>query len=77
VAKNTATYWNALSAESVDQWETIDGSEGMLKQLTLAMDENTGDYTRLARFKARADTKLSGGKSHDYPEKIYIISGKL
>jgi len=66
--KNTATYWNTLSANNAHQWEAIEGSEGMLEQLTLAMDAVTGDYTRLTRFKAGADTKQFGGKSHDYPE---------
>jgi quercetin dioxygenase-like cupin family protein len=49
----------------------------MLEELTLAIDEKTGDYTRLTRFKAGADTTKFGGKSHPYPEEIYIISGKL
>lgn len=77
VSKNTATYWNTLSAENAHKWELIEGSDGMLEQLTVAMDSITGDYTRLTRFKAGADTKLFGGKSHDYPEEIYIISGRL
>ncbi|RKF20283.1 hypothetical protein DBZ36_07525 [Alginatibacterium sediminis] len=59
------------------QWENIEGSEGMLEQLTLAIDPISGDYTRLTRFKAGADTKAFGAKSHDYPEEIYIISGRL
>jgi hypothetical protein len=49
----------------------------MLEQLTLAIDEITGDYTRLTRFKAGADTKEFRGKSHDYPEEIFIVSGRL
>ena len=44
---------------------------------TLAMDEATGDYTRLTRFETGANTAVFGGKSHDYPEEIYIISGRL
>lgn len=75
--KTTATYWNTLSKENTLKWEAIEGSDGMLEQLTLAMDAITGDYTRLTRFKAGADTKLFGGKSHDYPEEIYIMSGRL
>lgn len=39
--------------------------------------KKTGDYTRLTRFKAGADTTALDGKSHDYPEEIYIISGRL
>lgn len=47
------------------------------EQLTLAIDEKTGDYTRLASVKAGGDTAEFGGKSHPYPEEIYIISGRL
>ncbi|MDJ0806821.1 MAG: cupin domain-containing protein [Gammaproteobacteria bacterium] len=77
MSKTTATYWNVLAAENRNQWEPIDDTHGMLEQLTLAMDDRTGDYTRLTRFKAGADTKAFGGKSHVYPEEIYIISGRL
>ena len=77
MSKSTIQYWNVLEASSAGSWETIDGTDGMLEQLTLAMDDETGDYTRLTRFKAGADTKAFGDKSHDYPEEIYIISGRL
>lgn len=49
----------------------------MLEQLTLAIDQVSGDYTRLTRFKAGANTASLGAKSHNYPEEIYIISGTL
>jgi hypothetical protein len=77
MSKTTATYWNVLADENRNQWEPIEGTDGMLEQLTLAMDERTGDYTPLTRFKAGADTTAFGGKSHEYPEEIYIICGRL
>ena len=77
MAKTTTTYWNALDRASDDKWEVIEGMEGLLEQLTLAIDEKTGDYTRLTRFKAGADTKSFGAKSHEYPEEIFIVSGSL
>jgi hypothetical protein len=77
MSKSSVPYWNVLNAENAGKWEPIDGAEGMLEQLTLAMDAVTGDYTRLTRFRAGADTKIFGPKSHDYPEEIYIISGRL
>ena len=77
MSKNTASYWNVLGPESKDKWEPIEGTDGMLEQLTPTVDDETGDYTRLTRFKAGADTKKFGSKSHDYPEEIYIISGRL
>lgn len=77
MSKNTTTYWNVLSAENASKWEPIEGKDGNLEQLTLAIDEVSGDYTRLTRFRAGADTEKFGAKSHDYPEEIYIISGRL
>lgn len=41
------------------------------------MDAQTGDYTRLTRFKAGADTSAFGPKSHSYPEEIMILEGRL
>ena len=75
--KSTVTYWNALDKSNNDKWEIIEGSGGQLEQLTLAIDKQSGDYTRLTRFKAGADTKAFGAKSHDYPEEIMIIKGRL
>lgn len=77
MAKSLATYWNVLSEENSSKWEPIEGTSGMLEQLTLSIDKISGDYTRITRFKAGADTKEFGGKSHDYPEEIFIMSGRL
>jgi len=77
MSKSTVTYWNVLAASNTGKWEPVEGTDGMLEQLTLAMDEATGDYTRLTRFKTGANTAVFGGKSHHYPEEIYIISGRL
>jgi len=77
MSKTTTTYWNVLAEHNRGHWEPIEGTDGMLEQLTLAIDERSGDYTRLTRFKSGADTRAFGGKSHDYPEEIYIVSGRL
>jgi hypothetical protein len=77
MAKNTTTYWNALDPSNDHMWEVIENSDGFLEQYTLAIDKKTGDYTRLTRFKPKADTKLFGSSSHDYPEEIFIIKGRL
>ena len=77
MAKRTATYWNVLSPENTEKWEPIPGTSGMLEELTLAFDEQTGDYTRLTKFRSGANTSEFGGKSHTYPEEVYIISGRL
>lgn len=77
MSKSTMRYWNALSAENAEQWRPISGTRGMLEELTLAIDEATGDYTRLTRFKAGADTRGFGAKAHSYPEEVFIVSGRL
>ena len=77
MSKSQAIYWNVLKAASSSKWSPIEGTDGMLEELTLSIDETTGDYTRLTKFKAGANTQAFGAKSHDYPEEIYIISGRL
>jgi len=77
MAKNTATYWNVLESGSAPRWEAVEGTEGLVEQLTLAIDPESGDYTRLTRFKPGADTAPFGAKSHAYPEEILIIKGRL
>ncbi len=73
--KTTATYWNTLQAK--ERWTPIAGLEEMAEELTLSIDEATGEYTRLTRFLPGADTTRFGGKSHDYPEEVFIVSGRL
>ena len=77
MTKSTATYWNPLVSESRESWTPIEGLEGMAEELTLSIDQITGEYTRLTRFLAGADTSLFGGKTHPYPEEVFIVSGHL
>lgn len=77
MAKTTINYWNPLNAKNQQQWIPIDGLEGMAEELTLSIDQKTGEYTRLTRFYPGADTAPFGGKSHEYPEEIFIVSGRL
>lgn len=77
MSKSTIEYWNVLASANKSKWDVIADTNEQLEQLTLSMDGVTGDYTRLTRFKAGADTSMFGGKSHDYPEEIYIVSGRL
>ena len=74
--KTTITYWNVLAAENSDRWKIVEGVSGVA-QITLASDPVTGDYTRITRFKAGTDTTALGAQTHDYPEEILIISGRL
>ncbi len=75
--KTTITYWNPLLVENAKAWEPVPGLEGMAEQLTLSIDEQTGEYSRLTRFLPNTDTSSFGAKSHDYPEEILIMSGRL
>jgi hypothetical protein len=75
--KTTVTYWNTLTPESRGEWQPVKGLESLADEVTLSIDEQTGEYTRLTRFQPGADTAPFGGKSHDYPEEIFIVSGRL
>ncbi|MFZ1641293.1 MAG: cupin domain-containing protein [Candidatus Contendobacter sp.] len=77
MAKSTTTYWNPLSPESRERWTPIPGLEDMVEELTLSIDRLTGEYTRLTRFLPGADTAPFGGKTHVYPEEVFIVSGRL
>jgi hypothetical protein len=77
MAKSLATYWNPLAPENQGRWTPIRGLEGVAEELTLSIDPDTGEYTRLTRFHPGADTTPFGGKSHTYPEEIFIVSGRL
>ena len=75
--KSTTTYWNPLALENAARWTAVKGLEGMAEELTLSTDEVTGEYTRLTRFLPGADTTAFGAKSHEYPEEVFIVSGRL
>jgi len=49
----------------------------MTEELTLSVDEVTGEYSHLTRFHPGADTRAFGGQCHTYPEEIFIVSGRL
>jgi len=77
MTKSTITYWNPLHSSNEKEWQPIDCLEGIAEELTLSIDTTTGEYTRLTRFHAGADTSSFGGKSHEYPEEVFIVSGRL
>jgi len=77
MAKSTSTYWTPLNSDHADKWQPVEGLEEMAEELTLSMDDESGEYTRLTRFFPGADTTPFGGKSHVYPEEIFIVSGRL
>ena len=77
MAKNTSNYWNALDDNNSGKWTIIDGTNNLLEQITLSIDEESGDYTRLTKFRPGADTTSFGPSVHDYPEEIFIVKGRL
>ncbi len=77
MTKSITTYWNTLSPESRERWMPVKGLEGIAEELTLSIDPIAGEYTRLTRFLPDADTSAFGGKTHPYPEEVFIVSGRL
>ncbi len=77
MSKHAVKYWNVLSESSRNRWQALEQTNGMIEQVTLSKDDETGEYTRLTRFKSGADTSSFGSDHHPYPEEIFIISGRL
>lgn len=77
MAKSTIPYWNPLKNDHRGRWTPVKGLETLAEELTLSIDPETREYTRLTRFLAGADTRPFGGKSHSYPEEVFIVSGRL
>ena len=77
MAKSVQTYWNPLAPAQDHQWTPVAGLENIAEELTLSIDSETGEYTRLTRFHPGADTTPFGGKSHPYPEEVFIVNGRL
>ena len=75
--RTTATYWNPLSEDHRHRWRWLQGLEGQVEEVILSRDLSTGGFTRLTRFHPGADTRAFGSTSHDHPEEILIVSGRL
>jgi hypothetical protein len=73
--KTTIPYWNPLAQESDQSWKPVEGMEGIAEAITLSIDEETGDYSRITRFLPGADTTALGPQVHDYPEEVLIMDG--
>ena len=77
MTKSTTTYWNVLSAQAQARWTPVKGLEALAEELTLSLDRESGEYTKLTRFLPGADTTPFGSKTHSYPEEVFIVSGRL
>lgn len=59
-------------------WRCPDGDRtGQLREMILSHDPETGDYTRLLRFPAGADTTPNGTLTHDVWEEVWIVEGEI
>ncbi len=77
MSKSTTPYWNPLAADQAYHWRWLEGLEGRMEELILSEDAATGEITRLTRFLPGADTSAFWDKAHDFPEGIFIVSGRL
>ncbi len=77
MGKTTTPYWNPLAIDQAHHWRWLEGLQGQLQELILSEDPATGEITRLTRFIPGADTATFGGKVHDFPEEISVVSGRF
>ncbi|MEJ2764946.1 hypothetical protein VV869_13390 [Photobacterium sp. MCCC 1A19761] len=77
MSKGSTKYWNVLAEKHRNRWQALEGTDGMIEQVTLGKDSVSGDVTRLTRFRAGADTTPFGCSCHDFPEEVFVVSGRL
>lgn len=59
-------------------WRPVAGDKtGLLEEMILAEDPETGDFTRLLHFPPGADTSPNGSVHHDVWEEVFIVEGTL
>jgi len=70
MTKDTAIYWNLSSADNQTLSAAVEEAEGLTEEFTPSMDEETGEYTRLARLPP-------GVRSYGWIDELYrAASGK-
>jgi len=69
--------WNTFAEDRRKDWRPAPGLEQTAEEITLSVDDQTGEYTKLTRFHPGTDTSSAGAKIHAYPEEIFIVSGRL
>ncbi|WP_340689620.1 hypothetical protein [Candidatus Ruthia endofausta] len=63
--------------QASENGKKLTASNGNVLELTVSEDSFSGDYTRLTKSKDGYCINCFGTKSHDYPEDIFIISGRV
>ena len=51
MSKTTVTYLNIFNSNEFGMTRVMESSDNMFEQFILTIDEKTGDYTRMTRFK--------------------------
>ena len=46
MSKSTITYWNPIDKSNDDKWEIMEDTDGLVEELTLAIDKESGDHAR-------------------------------
>jgi len=49
----------------------------MAEELTLNVDDVSGECTRLTRYLPKVNTVAFGGKTHPHPEEVFIVRDRL
>jgi hypothetical protein len=65
-----------FDTEQLDWTPVAGGLPGMYERI-LALDVETGDLTRLARWEPGMDTRSLGVQAHPYWEELYILEGSI
>jgi hypothetical protein len=76
MGKSTAVYWNPLAPEADQRWTPVPGAGGHGRGLTLSLDPEAGEITRLTRFLPGADTIPFGPKVHPDPGVVFTIRSR-
>jgi len=63
---------------SVFDWRPVAGDlTGLLREMILSEDPETGDYSRLLSFPPGTDTSPNGTLRHDTWEEVVILEGSI
>ena len=47
MSRSTTSHWNVLGADADKRWMPVEGLEGIAEELTLSIDRESGEYTKL------------------------------
>ena len=77
MAKSTTIYWDALFPENQEKWGSIRGLEGIAEELTLSIDDNTGEYNEAHPISSWGRYNSLRRKIPSLSGEVFIVSGRL